>query len=77
MYNDFTREATSEEVAIYNKIEAILDTLTEEEQNTFIETVGDRVFDYTHSKAIYNKCYRLAKKYNVTVDELETWYCID
>lgn len=80
MYNDLIREATAEEMAIYNRVEAVLDTLTDEETTNFIETVGDRVFrtfDKATDKAIYQRVYRLGKKYGFTVDELETWYCID
>ena len=77
MYNDLISEATNEEMAIFNRVEAVLNTLTEEEEARFIETVGDRVFDYKRDKAIYNRVYRLGKKYGFTVDELETWYCID
>ncbi len=80
MYSELIREATNEEMAIYEKVETILDTLTEEEEEDFIETVSNRVFrtfDKTTDKAIYNKVYRLGKKYGLTVEELETWYCID
>ena len=77
MYNDLIREATREEMHIYYRVEDVLDTLTEEEEARFIEIVGDRVFDYKRDKAIYNRVYRLGKKYGFTVDELETWYCID
>lgn len=80
MYNDLIRPATAEEMAIYNRVEAVLDTLTDEETMDFIETVGDRVFrtfDKAKDKAIYQRVYRLGKKYGFTVEELETWYCID
>lgn len=80
MYNNLIREATNEEMAIFNRVEAVLDTLTEEQEAHFIETVGDRVFrtfDKATDKAIYNRVYRLGKKYGFTVEELETWYCID
>ena len=80
MYNELIREATTEEMAIYEKVETILDTLSEEEEENFIETVGNRIFrtfDEATDKAIYNKVYRLGKKYGLTVEELETWYCID
>lgn len=80
MYNDLIREATNEEMAIFNRVEAVLDTLSEEEETRFVETVGDRVFrtfDKATDKAIYNRVYRLGKKYGFTVEELETWYCID
>lgn len=80
MYNDLIREAIVEEMAIYNRVEAVLNTLTDEETTNFIETVSDRVFrtfDKAIDKAIYQRVYRLGKKYGFTVDELETWYCID
>ena len=80
MYNDLIREATDAEMVIFNRVEAVLNTLTEEEEARFIETVGDRVFrtfDEATDKAIYNRVYRLGKKYGFTVEELETWYCID
>ena len=80
MYNNFIREATETEMAIFNRVEAVLNTLTEEEETHFIETVSDRVFrtfDKATDKAIYNRVYRLGKKYGFTVEELETWYCID
>lgn len=80
MYNNLIREATETEMAIFNRVEAVLNTLTEEEEAHFIETVGDRIFrtfDKATDKAIYNRVYRLGKKYGFTVEELETWYCID
>lgn len=77
MYNDLIREATREEMHIYYRVEDVLNTLTEDEETRFIETVGDRVYDYTRSKTIYQRVYRLGKKYGFTVEELETWYCID
>ena len=75
MYNDLIREATDAEMVIFNRVEAVLNTLTEEEEARFIETVGDRVFrtfDKATDKAIYNRVYRLGKKYGFTVEELET-----
>ena len=80
MYNDLIRPATTEEMAIYHRVEALLDTLTDEEVTNFIETVSNRVFrtfDKATDRAIYQRVYRKKKKYGFTVDELETWYCID
>lgn len=80
MYSNLIREATDAEMVIFNRVEAVLNTLTEEEEARFIETVGDRVFrtfDKATDKVIYNRVYRLGKKYGFTVEELETWYCID
>lgn len=77
MYGNYVREANAEEMAIFNRVEAITETMTEDEYEHFRETIGDRVFDWKREKAIYNRVYRLGKKYGFTVDELETWYCID
>lgn len=76
MYN-VIREATNEEVKVYNKVEAIVANMTEEEFENFVEVISKRVFDYKYDKAVYNKAYRLAKKYGITLNEAETWYCID
>ena len=77
MYNEVAREATVEEVKVYNKVEEVLNTLTDEEYEKVIETVSERVFGMDNNKTTYNKVYRLAKKYGFTVEEMETWYCID
>lgn len=76
MYN-VVREATKEEVKVFNKVEAIIANMTEEEFENFVEVISKRVFDYKSDKAVYNKAYRLAKKYGITLNEAETWYCID
>ena len=74
------REATREEMHIYYRVEEVLDTLDESEVERFTEIVSNRVFQTIADespKAIYQRIYRLGKKYGFTVDELETWYCID
>lgn len=76
----FTREATKEEIANYNAIEAIIETLNDEEFEQMVETVGDYVFNIEsgkETKRLYNKVYRLANKLNTTVKALVDWYCID
>lgn len=70
-------EATNEEVKVYNKVEAVVKEMTDEEFENFVEVISLRVFDYKSDKAIYNKAYRLAKKFGLTLNEAETWYCID
>lgn len=80
MYSELIREATAEEMTIFNRVEAVTKTMTEEEFEHFYETIGDKVFHTIVDapyKTIYNRVYRLGKKYGFTVDELETWYCID
>ena len=79
MYN-FTRKATDAEMDIFNRVETVFIEMDEDEAEHFTETISDRVFktfDRATDKAIYNRVYRLAKKYGFTVAELETWYCID
>ena len=80
MYSELTREATAEEMEIFNRVEAVTKTMDDDEYEHFYETIGDKVF-YTivkvPYKTIYQRVYRLGKKYGFTVDELETWYCMD
>ena len=71
------REATQAEVKVYNKVNAIVNAMDEMEFENFLEVISLRVYDYTYSKSIYNRAYRLAKKYGLTLKEAETWYCLD
>lgn len=73
----YTREATDEEMRIYNKVNEITEQMDDEEFEQFLETVSERVFDWEHDKKVYNRAYRAAKKLGLTVVEVETWYCID
>ena len=79
MYENYIREATTEEVATYKKIEAIFDENFDDELfECIIEAVGD--FLLTNSvehRRNYNRVYGYAKRLGVTVKELVTWYCID
>lgn len=77
MYSELIREATNEEMEIFNRVEAVTKEMDDDEYERFYETIGDRVFDWKREKAIYQRVYRLGKKYGFTVDELETWYCMD
>ena len=70
-----TRKATAEEIAIYEKIEA---QLTEENFEQVTEEVGDFVFSYgKERKEAYNKLRKWAKRFEVTIPQLETWYCVE
>ena len=73
----FGREATKEEIKVYNKVEEVIRLMDEEEFEKFIEVISARVFDYKNQKSVYNKAYRMAKKYGFTLNEVETWYCMD
>lgn len=73
----FGREATKEEIKVYNKVKEVVCSMNDDELDKFIEAIGARVFDYKNQKSIYNRAYRTVKKYGLTLDEAETWYCMD
>ena len=69
------RPATVEEIAIFNKIEALL---TDDNFDTVLDIVNEFAFAYGQERRkAYNKAYRLGKKLGVTVKELETWYWVE
>ena len=73
-----TTKCTEEEIKVYKKVEKAFRDLTPEEFEAVIERISDFVWNWgKERKKAYSRCRPLAKKYNVTVLELETWYCID
>lgn len=80
MYNDLIREATDEEMAIYEAVNEVFYNLDDDEAERFTETVSNivfKTFDKATDRAYYQRAYRLGKKYGFTVNDLFTWYCID
>lgn len=73
----FTRPCTEEEIRIYNKVEEVVKTMSHDEFATFIDVISLRVFDYKSDKSIYNRAWRMARKYGLKLSETEIWYCID
>lgn len=74
----FKRYATEEEIKVYKKVELAFENTDDDEFNEILERVSNFVYNYGQKrKETYNKCRPIAKKYNVTILELETWYCID
>lgn len=71
------REATTEEIKVYNKVNEIVNAMEDEEFDQFVEIISERVFDWENDKKVYNKAYRTAKKYGLTLNEAITWYCMD
>ena len=59
---------------IYNKVQAVVNNMTDNEADTFIETIGNRLFSFPTNKTAYNKAWRIARKYGLTLAEAETWY---
>ena len=71
------REATTEEIKVYNKVNEIVNAMEDEEFDQFVEIISERVFDWENDKKVYNRAYRTAKKYGLTLNEAITWYCMD
>lgn len=78
-YSEFVRSATAEEIAIYEKVEAILDTLSDDAVDALIEAIGDYAFSVgsPKKKELRESLARSAAELGVSVDELETWYWVD
>ena len=78
-YSEFVRSATAEEIAIYEKVEAILDILPDDVVDTLIEVIGDYAFsiDPAEKKKLYKALAQSTASLGVSVKELETWYWVE
>jgi hypothetical protein len=76
---NFTREATTEEIAVYEIVNKYMMEISDEEYETALEKIADYVYEWqtAERKKFYNRLRGLAKKIGVSVKDLETWYCID
>jgi len=76
---NFTREATAEEIAVYEIVNKYMLEISDEEWQENLEKIGDYVYEWqtAERKKFYNRLRGLAKKIGVSVKDLETWYCID
>ncbi len=79
LYSDLVRSATAEEIAIYEKVDAVLDALPTDAVDALIETIGDYAWSLNpaEKKKLRESLARSAAELGVSVDELETWYWID
>lgn len=70
--------ASKEERAIYQKLNAQMNTLDDERVDKTMESIGAYIWaDSTERKRAYSKVYRIAKRFGVRVNDLVTWYCMD
>lgn len=78
-YSEFVRSATAEEIAIYEKVEAILDTLSDDAVDALIEAIGDYAFSIgsTKRKELRETLAQSTTGLGVSVEELETWYWVE
>ena len=70
------RNATKKEIAIYNKVEALL---TWEELDVIFEELNDaQVFDDLVKNKVNNEQLKaILKAHNITAKELSTWYFVE
>ena len=72
------RPATAEEIEIYERVDAMMVAMPDDEFDTVLDIVNEFAFAYgAERRKAYNKIYRLAKKLALTVKELETWYWVE
>ncbi len=72
------REATQQEAATYEAIEAMLETFTDDEFDKLVEACSEYAFSYGPGrKAAYKKVWRMAHNLWVSVSDLMTWYCVE
>lgn len=76
---NFTREATAEEIAVYEIVNKYIMEISDEEWQKNLEKIADYVYEWkaAERKKFYNRLRGLAKRIGVSVKDLETWYCID
>ena len=79
LYSDLIRSATAEEIAIYEKVDAALDVLSDEAVDALIEAIGDYAFSSNpaEEKKLRESLAHSAAELGVSVDELVTWYWVD
>ena len=74
MYNDYVRETTDEEMAIYNKVEEAFD---DEEIEEFFNSVAEEEIEDLLKNRIRNANTKaIIKAKGLTVSEVCTWYFI-
>lgn len=72
------REATAEEVKVFEMLNEKIENLPDEIFEKAIEEISNFVWSYGEErKSAYNKLRKWAKKMNCKVVDFETWYCID
>lgn len=73
-----TVAATAAEIAAYEAVELATENYTLDELCDLIEKVGDFACSFgAERKAAYNKLRSVARKLDVSILDLETWYFID
>lgn len=70
--------ASKEERDIYQKLNTRMNSFDDEKVDEMMESIGAYIWaDSTERKKAYSKVYRIAKRFEVTVNNLVDWYCMD
>ncbi len=81
MMNDMglVRYATLEEVAVFKKVDAILNKVDDDRFDDIVVALSNYMFEYRpqNTRKYYQRVYRMAKKLGITTNELVTWYCME
>lgn len=78
MMNELIREATTEEMAIYNKVNDILLNIEDDDADNFTEIISNVVFAFRcEREEAYKKANEMVQNFGLTVEECITWFCID
>lgn len=80
MMNDLglVRYATAEEVSVFNKVDALLNTVSDDFYDDIVTAISNHVFMFReNTRKYYQRIYRYAKKLGIKPSELILWYYIE
>ena len=72
------RYATPEEVSVFNKVDALLNKVSDDFYDDVVTAISNHVFMFReNTRKYYQRIYRYAKKLGVKPSELILWYYIE
>lgn len=71
------RFATPEEISTFEKVDALLEKVSDENFDNIVSAISDYAFDYQGSRKYYQRVYRIAKKLGLETSELMLWYYVE
>lgn len=72
------RYATAEEVSVFNKVNALLNEVSDDFYDDIVTAISNHVFMFReNTRKYYQRIYRYAKKLGVKPSELILWYYIE
>lgn len=71
------RFATPEEISTFEKVDALLEKVSDETFDNIVSAISDYAFDYQGTRKYYQRVYRIAKKLGLKTSELLLWYYVE